>query len=133
MIRVILDANVLISAALGRDDRSPSRRLLEAATDDRMEALTCPKLLAEVGSVLARDRLRRYLSLEEALNFLGDLATLTTLVSDPAEPYPAVCRDPADDYLLALARSTTSTHSAAAIATFSTCRPATSRSSPHAR
>jgi uncharacterized protein len=28
-----------------------------------------------------------------------------TLAADPAPPYPAVCRDPGDDYLVALARA----------------------------
>lgn len=27
-----------------------------------------------------------------------------TLAADPSLPYPAVCRDPGDDYLVALAR-----------------------------
>jgi putative PIN family toxin of toxin-antitoxin system len=32
-----------------------------------------------------------------------DLASQTTLLSDPTGPHPAVCRDPNDDYLVALA------------------------------
>ncbi len=107
MIRVVLDANVLISAALARDTQAPSVRLFDAATTGgRIEAVSCPALLGEIASVLGRDRLRRYMSLEEALSFVNDLAALTTLVADPTEPYPAICRDPADDYLLALARET---------------------------
>lgn len=57
--------------------------------------------------VLARPRLRKYLSTEEALRFVTDLAAQTTLLVDPPGPHPAVCRDPRDDYLVALARSTT--------------------------
>lgn len=60
-------------------------------------------LLAEISSVLRRPRLRRYLSLEEAERFVADLATQTTLVNDPPAPHPPLCRDPADDYLVALA------------------------------
>ena len=55
--------------------------------------------------MFARPRLRKYLSTEEALRFVTDLAAQTTLLADPPEPHPAVCRDPRDDYLLALARS----------------------------
>jgi uncharacterized protein len=34
-----------------------------------------------------------------------DLASVMTLAADPSPPYPAVCRDPGDDYLVALARA----------------------------
>jgi predicted nucleic acid-binding protein len=37
---------------------------------------------------------------------VGDLAGVMTLVADPPLPHPAVCRDPDDDYLVALARAT---------------------------
>lgn len=103
MICVRLDANVYVSAALARAPQAPSLRLLEAAADRRIRAIACPTLLAEVGSVLARARLRRYLSLEQSVRFVADVAAVTEVVSDPTKPYPALCRDPADDYLLALA------------------------------
>jgi len=34
---------------------------------------------------------------------ITDLAAQTTLVADRSGPHPAVCRDPRDDYLVALA------------------------------
>jgi predicted nucleic acid-binding protein len=52
---------------------------------------------------LARPRLGKYLSADQALRFLTDLAGQTTLLTDPPPPHPAVCRDPDDDYLVALA------------------------------
>ncbi len=61
MLRVVADANVLISAALARSPQAPSVR------------------------------------------FITDLAAQTTLLTDPPGPHPAVCRDPRDDYLVALA------------------------------
>lgn len=39
----------------------------------------------------------------EAEHFVGDLASLTALHVDAPLPHPAVCGDPADDCLLALA------------------------------
>jgi len=53
--------------------------------------------------VLARPRLRKYLTSDQAHRFLADLAGQSTLLPDPLPPYPAVCRDPDDDYLVALA------------------------------
>ena len=105
MIRVVIDANVLVSAALARDPAAPSVRAFDAPLDGRIEAVGCPALLGEVAAVLGRERLRRYLSIEEARRFVADLASVMTLVADPSPPYPAVCRDPGDDYLVALARA----------------------------
>ena len=55
--------------------------------------------------MLARPRLRKYVSTEEALRFVTDLAAQTTLLADPPGPHQPVCRDPRDDYLIALAIS----------------------------
>lgn len=106
MTRVVADANVLISAALARHPQAPSVLVFEAALVGRVELVTSPALLAEVASVLARPRLRRYLSIDEAQRFAAGLAALTALAADPPRPHPEVCRDPADDYLVALARAT---------------------------
>lgn len=103
MIRVLADANVLVSAAIAKDPDSPPAVILDAALDGRIELVTSPALLAEIASVLARLRMRRYLSLDEAQRFVGDLASVTALIADAPLPHPAVCRDPADDYLVALA------------------------------
>ena len=103
MIRVVADANVLISAALARSPTAPSALVLDAALDGRIELVSSPSLLAEITSVLARERLRRYLSVDEAERFVADLASQTALSTDAPKPHPAICRDPADDYLIALA------------------------------
>ncbi len=103
MIRLISDANVLISAALARSPTAPSALVLDAALDGRIELVSSPSLLAEITSVLARNRLRRYLSLDEAERFVADLASQTALSTDAPRPHPTICRDPADDHLIALA------------------------------
>jgi len=103
VIRVLADANVLVSAAIAKDPDSPPAVILDAALDGRIELVTSPALLAEIASVLARPRMRRYLSVDEAQRFVGDLASVTAVTADAPLPHPAVCRDPADDYLVALA------------------------------
>ena len=103
MLRVVADANVLISAALARSPNAPSVMILEAALDGRLDLVTSPQLLGEVTSVLKRPRLRKYLSTDDALRFVAGLATQTILLTDPPGPPAAVCRDPNDDYLVALA------------------------------
>ena len=103
MLRVFADANGLISAALARSPNAPSVVILEAALDGRLDLVTSPQLLCEITSVLKRPRLRKYLSIDEALRFVADLAAQTILLTDPPGPPAAVCRDPNDDYLVALA------------------------------
>jgi predicted nucleic acid-binding protein len=58
MLRVVADANVLISAALARSPHSPSVQTLDAAPDGRLELVTSPLLLRELPSVLARAQAR---------------------------------------------------------------------------
>jgi putative PIN family toxin of toxin-antitoxin system len=104
-MRVVADANVLVSAALARSPEAPSVLTFDAALDGRVELVTSPLLLREIASVLVRPRLRKYLSTDEASRFIADLAAQTVLLVDPQGPHPAVCRDPHDDYIVALARA----------------------------
>lgn len=76
MIRVVVHANVLVSAALARDPRAPSVLALDAVIDERLELILSPTLLAEITSVLGRPRLRRYVSEADATRFVEDLAAL---------------------------------------------------------
>jgi uncharacterized protein len=94
-----------VSAALARSPDAPSVLTLDAALDGRIELVTSPALLQEIATVLARPRLQQYVSPADALRFVADLAAQAVLRSDPAGPHPAVCRDPNDDYLVALARA----------------------------
>jgi predicted nucleic acid-binding protein len=90
MQRVIADANVLVSAALARSPQAPSVLTLDAALDGRIELVASPLLLREVAMVLARPRLQKYVSADEATRFVADLAAQTTLLVDLPDP-PAVC------------------------------------------
>src|SRR6202042_3309764 len=60
-----------------------------------------PALLAEIADVLSRPRIRKRISAEDAQPFLGDVVAQAVMFADPANP-PSVCRDPDDDYLVAL-------------------------------
>jgi putative PIN family toxin of toxin-antitoxin system len=100
--RVVLDANIYVSAAITRHPDAAAARLLSAMIDGRLEALLCPMLLAEVADTLRRPKLKRYLSDEQAAAFAADVSLLATTVADPAAPYPVGSRGPDDDYLLAL-------------------------------
>ena len=67
------------------------------------DVLMCPQLIAEVTEVMTeRPRLRRWLSLDDALVLVDRLTTETAMVANPASVEPTT-RDPDDDYLIALA------------------------------
>lgn len=103
MLVAVLDPNVLVSAALA--PRGVCGQVLDAAVAGRFSLLVSPHLLLELAEVLARPKFRRYLSEDEAQRFVvlvGDLATL-----HPDGPSrTGLTRDPDDDYLVALAQST---------------------------
>lgn len=100
-MRVLLDADVLISALLSRTG-TPAR-LLALCVEGDLELVACPALLLEVEQTLGRRKLRARVDPAEASRFLADLAEAAELVGDPEHPASFRSADPADDYLLALA------------------------------
>lgn len=53
--------------------------------------------------MLLRKKFRSYATSEDVGNYLAFIRRHATLVPDPDQPAPLSCRDPEDDYLLALA------------------------------
>lgn len=102
MLRVVCDPNVLISARLS--PRGAPAQILKEWTEDRLELIVSPLLLAELGGVLERPKFRRWLTVEEARAFVDALRTGAVVVHDPPA-LPGVTPDHKDDYLVALARA----------------------------
>jgi putative PIN family toxin of toxin-antitoxin system len=102
-VRVVTDPNVLVSAAIS--SAGPPRALVDAWIDERLELVFSPVLIEELHGVLHRSRLRRWISLQLADEFIDGLAQDATMVGDPPA-LSGVSRDPGDDYLIALARAT---------------------------
>lgn len=98
----MLDPGVIVSGLL--NPGGPPGRLLDAWVDGEFELVVSPRLLDELTDVLSRPKLAS--RLEGAL--VGEMLRLVreaaVMASDgpPAE----VCRDPDDDYLVALAVGT---------------------------
>jgi putative PIN family toxin of toxin-antitoxin system len=101
-MKVVVDANVFISAAI---QIGPSHRIIqEWLQNDSFEIIMCNQLLQEIYDVLIlRDRLRKWISIEHAHEFVEMISTLSDLVPDPTES-PSVLRDKSDDYLVDLGR-----------------------------
>ena len=102
-MKVVIDANVFISAAI---QIGPSHRIIQEWLENgSFEIIMCDQLLQEIYDVLIlRARLRKWISIEHAHEFVEMISTLSDLVPDPTES-PSVLRDKSDDYLVDLARS----------------------------
>ncbi len=100
-MKVVLDANVLVSAAI---QTGPSYRLVARWLDQGdLEVVICPALLGEVEDVLDRPRLRKRVDPELAQLYMATIRRIADMVTDPA-PIEATTRDVDDDYLVALGR-----------------------------
>ncbi len=104
-MRLVFDTNVLVSALLLSD--SIPRRSLDRASAYGKILLSLP-VLAELNEVLGRERFHKYVSRDDAREFLAALVreaewiTIVTPVS--------VCRDPKDNKFLELALDGHATH-----------------------
>lgn len=103
MARAVLDPGVLVSALI--TPTGIPARLLLAARGGNFELIVSPLLLEELGSVLRREKFRRYVDLAGAAVYLNVLRRDAELAADPETPPPIRCEDPDDDYLIALAHS----------------------------
>lgn len=101
MIRLVLDASVLLSAAVARPG-TPTSLLMDAVEDGKVEMVACEHLLDEVRRGLESSYFRARLSVEDRDAVLVGLERVVIMRADPVSP-PALLRDPDDDYLPALA------------------------------
>ena len=104
-LRVVLDTNVVVSAALFPQSR-PGEAVDYAMSHSTIIASTAT--LAELSGVLLRPYFERYLQESRRLEFLHNLEQDSELVTITHSI--AVCRDPKDDKFLELAVSGNATH-----------------------
>jgi putative PIN family toxin of toxin-antitoxin system len=96
--RMVLDTNVLVSAAL-RNGSLPHRTQLKARMEGRL--LASDETLAEFRSVLLRDKFDRDVDRVLRAELLQEYEQLCTLV--PITTPIRACRDPKDDKFLEVA------------------------------
>ena len=102
MLRGVVDTNVLVSALVAR--RGVCGQLLDAGVDGRWRLVVSPLLLVELEGVLGRKKFSR-IAIAEVEQFVAAVQRHAEVVPDAPQPWPRVTRDPADDYLVALAQS----------------------------
>jgi uncharacterized protein len=94
----VLDPNVLVSALIS--PAGPPAQILSAWFKNASSSWSAPCLLAEAQDVLARPKLRRWVS-HAAAQELHE----TAILADDPPAQAGLTPDPDDDYLIALARS----------------------------
>lgn len=102
VLRVVVDPNVFISAAISQAG-NPAR-VVELIDRRAFTAVVSDRLLSELTQVLFRPQMRRYFDVHAAEALVASIRAASELADDP-EDVLALLRDPADDYLVALARS----------------------------
>jgi putative PIN family toxin of toxin-antitoxin system len=101
--RAVVDLSVLVSAFLGNPEAGPGQ-MVAAWRDDRFVPVVSPLLLAELGEVLARPKFARWADDGRAEAYVGAFAAHSEHHPDSDDAAGSV-RDPDDDYLIALART----------------------------
>lgn len=102
MRRVVLDANVYVSALLAPTG-SPAQ-ILERWADGQFDVIVSPLLLAELERVLRRPKFKKSIPVIQIDALLSALSEEGVWAADP-EAQSGTTPDPGDDYLVALARA----------------------------
>ena len=103
-MRVLLDANILISYLLTARATSPIRAVITAAISGVYTLLLPDAVLEEVArTARVSAYLARRLTLEEVSALADLLRPLSESIPIITAEFPALTRDPKDDYLLAYA------------------------------
>jgi putative PIN family toxin of toxin-antitoxin system len=100
-MRAVADTNIVVSGLLWH---GPSRQVLDAARQGKIELFTSVELLTELDDVLNREkfleRLRR--AKVQISDLISGYAALATVIR-PAKIAPVVLRDPDDDAVISCA------------------------------
>ena len=100
MVHAVIDPGVLVAALIS--SKGAPRLLLRAWLEGSFELVVSPALMVELERVLDRDKFRRYVSVQDAKAYVALFRRFATVATD-VEPVTLLCRDPEDEYLLALA------------------------------
>ena len=103
MPRAVLDTNVLVSAWLS--PHGAPAQILVSWREWAFELVVSPLLMAELAGVLQLPKVARRATRDDTDAFLLDLWLNAVVALDPKHVPTAVDLDPADDFIVALART----------------------------
>lgn len=96
--KVIIDTNIWISFLIGKE----LQYFKDLITSNKIKIVLTDQLLDEIRLVTSRPKLKKYFDQGK----VSDLITLLEIISDKItlKKIEKICRDPKDDFLLALAK-----------------------------
>jgi uncharacterized protein len=100
-VRVVIDTSCLLRYLI-RPGKAIKELIEGRFLEDRIHLVTCPELLAELESVLSRDRIRELIHLDEGAVLL-DTIRYKAEILPPLGSIPPYSRDPKDDKFVACA------------------------------
>lgn len=96
--KTILDTNLWISFLIGKE----LQNLKDLIVNEKIQLITTDQLIIELRVVTSRQKLKKYFDPEK----VEELISLLDIISEKVnlKKIEAICRDPKDDFLLALAK-----------------------------
>jgi uncharacterized protein len=100
LVRAVLDPGVLVAGVIS--SAGAPAALVRAWLNGAFELVVCADLLDELRRALGYPKVSSRVTPERAVTLLSSLERAALSFADPSD-VPSVSRDPADDYLFALA------------------------------
>lgn len=96
--KIIIDTNIWISFLIGKE----LHELKDLIVSEKVKVIITDQLVDEIKLVTSRDTLRKYFNQDK----VSDLISLLDILADKVKikKVDKVCRDPKDDFLLALSK-----------------------------
>ena len=96
MYKVIIDSNIWVSFLIGKN----LRNLVQYVRNEQIAIITCEEQLQELSLAFQKPKLQKYFQPNQIVTFFSFLKGVSIIV--PINGITPLCRDPKDDYLLAL-------------------------------
>ena len=96
MYKVVIDSNIWISFLIGKN----LRHLVQYVRNEQITIVTCEEQLQELTVAFRKPKLQKYFQANQVATFFSFLRGVALIV--PITVIIPLCRDPKDDYLLAL-------------------------------
>ena len=96
MYKVVIDSNIWVSFLIGKN----LRNLVQYIRNEQIAIITCEEQLQELALAFRKPKLQKYFQADQITTFFAFLKGVSLIV--PITATAPLCRDPKDDYLLAL-------------------------------
>jgi len=96
MYKVVVDSNIWVSFLIGKN----LHNLVQYIRNEQITIITCEEQLQELSVAFRKPKLQKYFQPNQIATFFSFLKGVSLIV--PITAIVPLCRDPKDDYLLAL-------------------------------